>query len=317
MTRALLITNPFAARADARAVTAILRILGRGGWNVDLRTTTGPGDARRIAEQARGEGFDVLVSHGGDGTAMQVAAGLAGTGIALGLIPGGTGNVLAGNLRLPRTTASAARALLTARPHPIDLGVVERADGPHYFAVDAGTGFDAQLMADTDLQSKRRWKLGAYLARAALTLTNVRSATHRVTIDGTLHEVPAAMLLILNCGQLPPGFLRLRADLVPDDGWLDIVALDANGALQSLSAIVQLLFGTGHNGSTRVGKAPRRIWWARGRTVRVEVEEGEPRRLVQLDGEVTGATPFEARLLPGALTVLVGSAFRAAEAPHG
>src|SRR5438128_1600849 len=137
MTRALLITNPFAARADARAVTAILKILGRGGWNVDLRTITGPGDARRIAEESLGEGFDVLVSHGGDGTAMQVAAGLAGTGIALGLIPGGTGNVLAGNLRLPRTTASAARALLTARPHPIDLGVVERADGPHYFAVAA------------------------------------------------------------------------------------------------------------------------------------------------------------------------------------
>ncbi len=325
MTRALVITNPFAARADARAVTAILRILGRGGWNVDLRTTTGPGDARRIAEQARGEGFDVLVSHGGDGTAMQVAAGLAGTGIALGLIPGGTGNVLAGNLRLPRTTASAARALLTARPHPIDLGVVERADGPHYFAVAAGTGLDAQLMADTDLRSKRRWKLGAYLARAALTLTNVRSATHRVTIDGTLHEIRAAMLLILNCGQLPPGFLRLRADLAPDDGWLDIMALDANGALQSLSAVVQLLFGAGggggggggNNGSPRMGKAPRRIWWARGRTVRVEGEEGEPRRLVQLDGEVTGATPFEARLLPAALTVLVGSAFRAAEARHG
>src|SRR5206468_10548490 len=73
MTRALLITNPFAARADARAVTAILRILGRGGWNVDLPTTTGPGDARRIAEQARGEGFDVLVSTGGDGTELQVA----------------------------------------------------------------------------------------------------------------------------------------------------------------------------------------------------------------------------------------------------
>src|SRR2546426_39543 len=225
MTRALLIPNPFAARADARAVTAILRILGRGGWNVDLRTTTGPGDARRIAEQARDEGFDVLVSHGGDGTAMQVAAGLAGTGIALGLIPGGTGNVLAGNLRLPRTTARAARALLTARPHPIDLGVVERADGPHYFPVAAGTGFDAQLMADTRLQSERR--------------------------------------------------------------------------------------------RTRVGKASQRIWWARGRTVRVEVAEGEPRRLVQLDGEVTGATPFEARLLPGALTVLVGSAFRATEARHG
>src|SRR5712691_9502542 len=243
MTRALLITNPFAARADARAVTAILEILGRGGWNVDLRTISGPGDARRIAEESLGVGFDVLVSHGGDGTAMQVAAGIAGSGIALGVVPGGTGNVLAGNLRLPRTTAGAARALLKACRRPIDLGVVERSDGPHYFAVAAGTGFDAQLMADTGLQAKRRWKLGAYLARAALTLTSVRSAGHRVTIDGTLHEIRAAMLLILNCGQLPPGFLRLRADLAPDDGWLDIVALDANGALQSLSAIVQLLFG--------------------------------------------------------------------------
>src|SRR5256886_12565260 len=276
MTRALVITNPFAARAHGRAVTAIRDILRRGGWSVEVEATAGHGDARRIAEQARGAGFDVLVSHGGDGTAMQVAAGIAGTGIALGLVPGGTGNVLAGNLRLPRTTARAARALLTDRPHPIDLGVVERADGLHYFAVAAGTGLDAQLMADTGLQAKRRWKLGAYLARAALTLTNVRSATHRVTVDGTLNEIRAAMLLILNCGQLPPGFLRLRADLAPDDGWLDIVALDANGALQSVSAIVQLLFGTGHNGSTRVGKASQRIWWARGRTVRVEVAEGEP-----------------------------------------
>src|SRR6266581_835974 len=273
MTRALLITNPLAARAHARAVAAIRDILQGGGWSVEVRSTAGPGDARRIAEESRGMGFDVLVSHGGDGTAMQVAAGIAGTGIALGLVPGGTGNVLAGNLRLPRTTASAARALLHARRHPIDLGVVARSDGPHYFAVAAGTGFDAQLMADTGLQSKRRWKVGAYVARAALTLTSVRSVPHRVTVDGSLHQIRAAMLLILNCGQLPPGFLRLRADLVPDDGWLDIVALDANGALQSLSAIVQLLFGTGNNGSTRVGKAPRRIWWARGRTVRVEVEE--------------------------------------------
>src|SRR2546425_12787791 len=108
MTRALLITNPFAARADAHAVTAILKILGRGGWNVDLRTITGPGDARRIAEE--------------------------------------------------RARRASRRA-----------GVVERIDGSHYFADAAGTGFDAQLMADTGLQEKRRWKLGAYLVRAALT----------------------------------------------------------------------------------------------------------------------------------------------------
>src|SRR6267143_4063104 len=303
MTRALLITNPFAARAHARAVTTIRDILQRGGWSVEVRSTTGPGDARRIAEESRGRGFDVLVSHGGDGTAMQVAAGIAGTGTALGLVPGGTGNVLAGNLRLPRSTARAARALLKARSQPIDLGVVERADGPHYFAVAAGTGFDAQLMADTGLQEKRRWKLGAYLARAAMTLNTVRSASHRVTVDGTVHEVPAAMLLVLNCGQLPPGFLTLRSTLAPDDGWLDIVALDADGVFQSVSALIELLLGNGE-------KKGRRVWWARGREVRVEVPSGAARP-VQLDGEVTGTTPFEARLLPGALAVLVGTRFKA------
>src|SRR2546430_16490977 len=78
MTRALVITNPFAARAHARAVTAIRGILRQGGWSVDVEATAGHGDARRIAEQARGAGFDVLVSHGGGRTAKPVAAGGSG-----------------------------------------------------------------------------------------------------------------------------------------------------------------------------------------------------------------------------------------------
>ncbi len=304
MTRALLITNPFAARADARAVSTIRDILQRGGWDVHVRSITGPGDARRIAAQAPSDGFDVVVSHGGDGTAMQVAAGIAGTPIALGVVPGGTGNVLAGNLKLPRSTTGAARALLRARRHAIDLGVVERADGSHYFAVVAGAGFDAELMAATLRQDKRRWKFVAYVVRAAMTLNNVRSAAHRVTVDGTTHDIRAAMLLVMNCGKLPPGFMNLRASLAPDDGWLDVVALDADGAFQGASAVLELFFGGGN------GKG-RRVWWARGRSVRVEVPDGPPRP-VQLDGEVTGSTPFEVSLLPGALNVLVGAGFK----PH-
>lgn len=298
-TRALVITNPVAARAHSRAVATIAKILTGGGWHVDVRATEGPGDARRIAEGARGGGYDVFVSHGGDGTAMQVAAGIAGTNIALGLVPGGTGNVLAGNLKLPRGATRAARALLTAHPHPIDLGVVQREDGPHYFAVACGTGFDAQLMADTGIAAKRRWKVGAYMARAAMTIRSVRSATHRVTVDGKAHDVRAAMLLVLNCGKLPPGFFKLRESLAPDDGWLDVVALDADGVFQSAMAIIGLL-----------SKRGKRVWWSRGREVRVEIVDDSTARPVQLDGEVTGETPFEAKLLPGALSVLVGSNYK-------
>ena len=299
MTRALLITNPAAARTDARAVTAVRETLRGGGWDVEVLATLGPKDARRFAAEARAEKFDVLVSYGGDGTAMQIASGIVGTGIPLGLVPGGTGNLLAGNLRLPRNAAKAARVLLTARPYAIDLGVSDRSDGPHYFAVASGTGFDAELMAETSAAAKRRWKFGAYVARAVTKLSGVRSAHHRITVDGEAHEVGAAMLLVLNCGEIIPPFIRLGKDIAPDDGWLDVVAIHADGIGQSVAAVWDLFRGSA-NGAGRV-------WWGRGKTIRVEVIGDAPRR-VQLDGEVVGDTPFEARILPGALTVLVDPA---------
>src|SRR5258706_8494099 len=101
MTRALLITNPFAARADARAVTAILEILGRGGWNGDLKTISGPGDARRIAEEALGAGFDVLISHGGGGAAVQGGGRLPRTGVAPRGVPRGARHRPAGEYPVP------------------------------------------------------------------------------------------------------------------------------------------------------------------------------------------------------------------------
>src|SRR6266550_167544 len=124
MTRALLIANPAAARTDARAVTTVRDTLRRGGWTVEVLATARAGDARRFADEARAQGFDALVSYGGDGTAMEIAAGAVKSGIPLGLVPGCTGNLLAGNLRLPRHPAAAARVILGGRVASIDLGAV-------------------------------------------------------------------------------------------------------------------------------------------------------------------------------------------------
>ena len=296
MTRALLITNPAAARTDARAVTAIRDTLRRGGWSVDVLATTQAGDARRFAAEARIQGFDVLVCYGGDGTAMQIAAGAVGSGIPLGIVPGGTGNLLAGNLRLPKSPAAAARAMLKGKPLPLDLGSVARADGTHYFAVCCGTGFDAALMAATGSDEKRRWKMAAYIARAFAALPAVTSPLHRVTVDGVGHELPAALVLVANCGELVPPFLRLRDEVAPDDGWLDVLVLRAEGTIESLAAFLELV--------RRPRNGMRRLWFGRGRVVRVEVLDGAARPM-QLDGEPWGDTPFEARVLPGALSVIV------------
>jgi YegS/Rv2252/BmrU family lipid kinase len=294
VTLALLITNPAAARTDALAVRAVIDTLRDGGWSVDVLATHGPGDARRFAVEAGSQGCDVVVSYGGDGTAMQIAAGLLGSGIPLGLVAGGTGNLLAGNLRLPRDPVAAARAMLRGTPRLVDLGAVERRDGTHYFAVAGGAGYDAEVMARTAAVTKQRWKMAAYLAHGLATLRHVTSVPHRVTVDGRVHEAPAAVVLIANCGELIPPVVKLR-NVHPDDGWFDVMVLRAEGVAQSLHAAWDLLLGV-QNGSGRV-------WLARGRDVRVEVVDG-PQRRVQLDGEVVGETPFEVRLLPGALAVL-------------
>jgi diacylglycerol kinase family enzyme len=96
-----------------------------------------------------------------------------------------------------------------------------------------------------------------------------------------------------------PPFLRLRHDIAPDDGWLDVVVLRAEGVWQSLSAFLEL--------ASQPRNGARRLWFGRGRTVRVDVLEGPPRPM-QLDGEPCGDAPFEARLQPAALSVIVDPA---------
>jgi diacylglycerol kinase family enzyme len=127
---------------------------------------------------------DVVAVFGGDGTTMQAAAALVGTEVSLGVIPGGTGNLLAGNLRIPSAPVRAARALVTATPRLFDLGRMERADGPHFFAVACGAGYDARVMAETASEQKRRWGMGAYVATTLRLMGELRSTPQIEGVDG-------------------------------------------------------------------------------------------------------------------------------------
>jgi YegS/Rv2252/BmrU family lipid kinase len=298
MPRVLLIANPAAARTDEVIIPAVTEVLRRGGWQVELRATGGPGDARRFAAEAVTAGTEVVAVFGGDGTTMQAAGALVGTGTALGVIPGGTGNLLAGNLRLPVSPMRAARALLRARAVPLDLGRMERSDGTHFFAVAAGAGYDARVMAGTSATDKRRWRIGAYMATALRLMPELRSVTHRITVDGTTYTAQAAMVLVANCGEVMPPWIRLKSGIRHDDGELDVIVFRADSFGDSVRAVWELL----REGGTVAGQGPGHIGYARGRTVTVESDPQEP---VQLDGEAFGETPFTAEVVPAALQVLV------------
>jgi diacylglycerol kinase family enzyme len=164
MARALLITNPMAARTDPEIVRTVSTVLGREGWVVDVVGTTHPGHAAELAADGVRGGVDVVAVYGGDGTTMQAVKSL-GVGGSAGLIPGGTGNLLAGNLRIPGTRKGGPhdRPREAGRESISGRGTAGRtATSPQA----AGAGFNAELMAGTTRESKRRWKMGAYVARA-------------------------------------------------------------------------------------------------------------------------------------------------------
>jgi YegS/Rv2252/BmrU family lipid kinase len=297
MARAILITNPAAARTSPAAVQVVSDTLRQAGWSLEVLATTGPGDARRIAEYAVAEAVDLVAVQGGDGTTMQAAAALVGTEIALGLVPGGTGNLLAGNLRIPRSVAQAARILVTGRRRRLDLGRMERDDGPHYFSVACGTGVDARVMAETASEQKRRWGIGAYMATALRVLPEIRSYHFAITVDGVEYEANAAMILVANCGEVIPPFFRLGHGITPDDGLLDVVVVRAEGVWDSVRAIWQVLrdLPAAHGSGTFIG-------YARGRVISIACDTIQP---VELDGEAGGRTPFTAEAVPGAISVIV------------
>jgi diacylglycerol kinase (ATP) len=297
VTRSLLIANPAAARTARVGIDLVADTLRGGGWDVEVLATGGPGHARELAQYGVAEKKDVIAVFGGDGTTMQAAAALVGTEVPLGIIPGGTGNLLAGNLRIPPSPARAARALLSARPQPLDLGRMDRPGGFQYFAVACGAGYDARVMAATLSEHKRRWGMAAYVATSLRLIASIESTLHVITIDGIKYEVHAAMVLVANCGEVIPRVVRLGPGITPTDGLLDVVVMRADNLSQSLRAVWDLL----RVGPATLGTATS-VGHARGREIRVESEQVQP---VQLDGEPGGETPFTASVVPEAIQIMV------------
>jgi diacylglycerol kinase (ATP) len=297
--RALLIANPNAARTQAATVSGLERIIRRAGWELEILATGGPGDARKHAAYGVAEGMDVVAVFGGDGTTMQAAAALVGSDTALGIIPGGTGNLLAGNLRIPSNPLRAAKMMVAGTPRPLDLGRMRRADGEHYFAVACGAGIDARVMVETESAMKHRWGMMAYVATTLRILPEVRSVPFLITVDGVELEANAAMLLVANCGEVIPPLIRLGPGIVPDDGVLDVIAIQADTIGQSVRAVWDLL-------TERSGTFGKDAFVASARGREISVRTGDDSiHPVQLDGEPGGETPFSVSVVPGAVRVMV------------
>lgn len=291
MTRAVIITNPVAGRVSARSLERARKHLTAGGLAIEVAHTRGAGDAGRLAQAAMADGADLVIAHGGDGTVAEVAGALAKSRGRLGILPAGTGNLLAGNLGISRDAA--AEVILKGRPRSLDLGRMETSLGERHFAVACGAGLDARMILSTPPRLKRALGRNSYVLTVMKLAAAIVPADIDLEVDGTVHKTRAAAVLVANCRYLIPGLLPLHEKVRPDDGFLDVASFEAASFTDVASQAVALAL-------RRAGGHPG-IHFLRGTHIRVIATPPMP---AEGDGDLAGETPLTVDLLPGALNVL-------------
>ena len=200
MQRAHLVVNPFARGVTAASTRAAARVLAEG-FSLEVSETTSPLAGTAVARRAADRGAELVVAFGGDGLVNEVVNGLVGTGAALGVVPGGTMNVFARSLGLPRRPLEAARLLVSkaqsGAPLRVDLG---RAND-RYFTFACGLGFDAE---------------------AAARVNDHRRAKHRF---GEPYFYAAALATLVRAYSVRAPFLRCEGDFAPRSGVMAIALI--------------------------------------------------------------------------------------------
>lgn len=289
MRRALLIVNPVARRAERAGIQA-LHAFAHEGVPCEVIFTDAPGHATELARE-RGPKFDAVFTLGGDGTAMEVVTALADTGPPVGILPGGTGNVLVRAFGIPLNVPQAVHALIAGTEARIDLGRLQ--DGRH-FAIGLGVGLDAAMIAGASQLMKRRVGIGAYVWSATKAIMRLQRFHVKLTVDGTVYEREAASVLIANLGSVLGGMIRLGDGILHDDGVLHACLFMPRNLRESARIFTAMLRGTAH--------LDPRTFYVAGREFRLETD---PPRRAQADGELLDMTPLEISVRPGAARLLI------------
>ena len=275
------------------------------GWQEPLfiqTTEDDPGTGQ--ANEALAQDVDLVCALGGDGTVRSVAAGLVGTDTPMGLLPGGTGNLLARNLDLPVDDLNdALRVALTGQNKRIDVGELTLDVGaehekqePHVFVVMAGLGFDAAIMAGAPERLKATVGPAAYVVSGA---KNLRGPQFKVRVrvdDQEEFSRRTRTVVVGNCGRLLGG-LVLMPEAVVDDGLLDTVILSPQGIVGWAAVAARL--------ASRRRKGHERVDHHTSAQIHVRADQAQE---VQIDGDPIGqAMGISARVLTRALVVRVGA----------
>lgn len=293
MTRALVVLNPAARGGNAAPVqAAVQRHLSGANREYQVHRAR---EGENITDTVRNmldQRFDLFVAAGGDGTVSGVASGLLGSGIPLGILPVGTGNVVARELGIPMNL-DRALALLVG-PHTIRTIDAMQA-GDQLYLLAAGAGISGRVMRDTPRDAKRRFGRLSYLWPGIIGLFGLQLAHFEVVVDGRASRVRASEVMVANSGAAGDPHVRWGPNVRWDDGQLDVCLVRARTLLDYLVLAGRALLG-------RPSRDPNLRFLTARQSVIIRSEEPLP---AQGDGDYIGQTPLQVQLLPAAVRLVV------------
>ncbi len=285
MNNTVVILNPAARNEQANYWRERVESIARG---CPIRTTSSSGGAELLARQAVEEGFEKIVAAGGDGTVNEVVNGLAGSKIALGLLPMGTVNVFAMELGLPSHNLELCWDVIQGENER--LADLPSANGK-YFVQLAGVGLDAQVVKETSLAFKRSFGPLSYLISAAQIAAR---QPPKLLIESENASVEEGSFVLIGNGRLYGGPFPFFKHALIDDGLIDVVVFKRLGYLEIIKYLQDVVFSS----DIRV---PEIEYFQTGH-LRITSEQDVP---VELDGELAGNCPVDFQIQQRALRVLV------------
>jgi diacylglycerol kinase (ATP) len=308
--KGVLIYNPVAGRRPAarqRIVREAARVLLKSGLNVELAPTTGPAMAHTLAEAAVGNGMDVVLACGGDGTINEVINGLAHSNVPLGILPAGTANIVARELRLPLNPVRAARQFPQWIPRRIALGHARW--GPalntnkagssaaencsrHYISV-AGVGYDAEVVYKLSSWMKFKFGVAGYVMEALRQWAGYSFPRFSWRYNGEDHQSTFA---VIHRTKLYAGWLHLAPTAGLFQRHFAVCSFPSRSRLRYLHyAVAVLLRQHLHVKGVALNQCDE---------VNCQPLDAGPIRF-ELDGELAGEIPAKFEIVPEALTLLV------------
>jgi diacylglycerol kinase (ATP) len=284
----LIVLNPISGGgAGLRVLPRLREALARKGVSAEVFTTERSGDARRVARE-RGSEFGRIVAMGGDGTINEILNGLENPlGTALGVVPLGTSNLLARELRLPGHPERAAAIIAGGKTRPIDVCEA----GDRRFLMCGGVGFDAEVLKRLEAARQGPISFASYARPILRAIADYEFPEIRMRIDGDL--LTGRMAFLGNIRNYA-AFFSVTPDAVFDDGLLDVCVIRSANKRDFLRWFVSAFLG-------QMGRY-NDVTVRRGRHIEIESDRPLP---YQVDGDYVGETPVAIRVRQRAARVLV------------